>query len=375
MAGDLDRTVGALLLGILVTSVYVQLDHFRGYGITTMQTYMYAGRFPQDPQYIRWTVWVLFALDTAHIAFSWHMIYYYVIINFKNDAALEGAVCCPLTSMKITIIITAIITTIVHCFYAGRVFVFGETSSYSSPQSHSKLQELVPGLHDPRPVHNPTGFNLKTFPLIQHNTVVSSPLEAPPQPERSDSLGRQATVSVGLGSGTMADCVITASLVYLLRRHKSGFNLVVGVTFLVTVSSSISNTGGASSDNSAQQFSPMPFNMVFIALHLLLSKLYANSLLATLNFRDAHRGRGFHTDSRGGLNLTNVLRRADPPANGTAIVFCSTKDNDPDDTRRTPGDVGHSGVEEHQDSRSTPTFSLQIDGLVQVLPARAAHSV
>ncbi|KAH9929264.1 uncharacterized protein B0H18DRAFT_1209996 [Fomitopsis serialis] len=36
-------------------------------------------------------------------------------------------------------------------------------------------------------------------------------------------------------------------------------------------------------------FVTMPYNMIYMALHPLLSKLYANSLLATLNFRSIHR--------------------------------------------------------------------------------------
>lgn len=34
-------------------------------------------------------------------------------------------------------------------------------------------------------------------------------------------------VGVGLGAGTLADCIITGTLVYYLRKHKSGFNKCV----------------------------------------------------------------------------------------------------------------------------------------------------
>ncbi|KAI0739555.1 hypothetical protein C8Q80DRAFT_187744 [Daedaleopsis nitida] len=62
---------------------------------------------------------------------------------------------------------------------------------------------------------------------------------------------------------------------------------IVGIVFIVT-------------------FSIMPDNMIFLSLHLLLSKLYANSLLATLNFRSAHRGRGFETDDCITIPMTSM---------------------------------------------------------------------
>ena len=62
---DLNVTVGPLLIGCLVTAVYAlpQIDlcrtlternaRCRGYGIATMQSYMYWSRFPRDPKYIK----------------------------------------------------------------------------------------------------------------------------------------------------------------------------------------------------------------------------------------------------------------------------------------------------------------------------------
>ena len=31
-------------------------------------------------------------LDTAHVTLSWHMIYYYLILNFDNRPALDDSV-------------------------------------------------------------------------------------------------------------------------------------------------------------------------------------------------------------------------------------------------------------------------------------------
>ncbi len=40
-------------------------------------------------------------------------------------------------------------------------------------------------------------------------------------------------VGIGLGAGTLADCIITGTLVYYLRKHKSGFNKCVAVSAMV----------------------------------------------------------------------------------------------------------------------------------------------
>ncbi|KAI0632630.1 hypothetical protein C8Q77DRAFT_830955 [Trametes polyzona] len=267
MDTDVGLTVGALLLGTLITAV--------GYGITTTQTYMYRSRFPQDPWFIRWTVWTLLALDTTHIVFSWHLVYHYVVLNFGNHAALERVA----WSFSATIVITAIITTIVHCFYARRILILGNR------------RRLVPALILVLSVVRlALGFlacaqiiTLKTFQRVQHDTL--------------------ATVVVGLGSGTLADCVITTTLVYLLRTHKSQFSpgyvdesLTGRSTAVRTPKPDIALASYIGSLNSTldrivywtvnngvltsvvgvaflvTQFSHMPANMVFIALHLLLSK-------------------------------------------------------------------------------------------------------
>ena len=70
MGPSLNLTVGALLLGVLFTAVCVIILYLldvrpqvaqsipisSGFGITTMQTYLYMTRFPKDPKGIRWTV-------------------------------------------------------------------------------------------------------------------------------------------------------------------------------------------------------------------------------------------------------------------------------------------------------------------------------
>ncbi|KAM5539675.1 hypothetical protein V8D89_006784 [Ganoderma adspersum] len=271
MGSELNVTVGALLLGVLVTAV--------GYGITTMQTYMYIGRFPKDPWLIKSTVC---ALDTVHVTLSWHMIYYYLILNFDNRDALKDS---------ITIVLTAVITVIVHCFYARRVFILGGGNWI--------ITVVILSLSVVRLVFGCSNFQLKDLEVLPEKIT----------PE----------VGVGLGAGTLADCIITGTLVYYLRKHKSGFNKC----FLDKITYWTVNNGMLTSIVGLVvilTFSTMPTNMIYLSVHLLLSKLYANSLLATLNFRTSHRGRGIDTDATSYPMSTNVsIRRSGAP--NTSIGF------------------------------------------------------
>ncbi|EPS97871.1 hypothetical protein FOMPIDRAFT_1042713 [Fomitopsis schrenkii] len=273
MGTDLNKTVGALLIGTLLTTA--------GFGITTMQTYLWYRNYPRDPRMIRMVVWSLFALDVFHITLSMHVIYYYLILNYNNPPALQLSV----WSFDATVAVTAVITCISHGFYARRVFILGNRNWF--------LPLIIAILSSMR--------------LIFGCIVTGRMLEIKVLAELPHRIG--PLVGIGMGAGSLADWIITASLVFFLRRHRTGlddtnnlldkltywtvnnglFTSIVGVCVIITLLA-------------------MPYNMIYLAFHLLLSKLYANALLATLNYRKAHRGRGIEETTRG--HPTSSLRIA-----------------------------------------------------------------
>ncbi|KAL6307329.1 hypothetical protein BKA93DRAFT_100167 [Sparassis latifolia] len=250
-------TDGALLMGTFIASV--------AFGITLMQTYVYFTAFPNDPRLIHATVWVLLIFDTGHITLAWHMMYHWLILNFDNPEALGIVV----WSLNITVILTGLITLIVQSFYARRVFILSNRNWFLTITIIIlAIVRLVVGI-----VNAVKFFQLKYIALF---------------PKACGPI-----VGLSLGAGTAADVLITASLVYLLRGHKTGFNVtdtIVNRIVFYTV-----NTGLLTSVVGIVviiTFVSIPHDMIYFSIYLTLSKLYINALLATLNARRATRGCG-----------------------------------------------------------------------------------
>lgn len=211
------------------------------------------------------------------------MIYFYLVLNYNDPEALTRAV----WSFDITVVITAIITVISHCFYARRVYILGNRNWF--------LPVIILVLSALRL----TFGCVVTARMFQIKVLARLP----------DAMS--AYVGTGMGAGSLADCIITASLVYFLRTHRTGFSshtdsLLDKLTYWTVNCGLLPSIVGIAV---IICFIIMPDNMIYLALHLLLSKLYANALLATLNFRKAHRGRGV-TDDESSIPLSSM--RAGP---------------------------------------------------------------
>jgi len=108
---------------------------------------------------------------------------------------------------------------------------------------------------------------------------------------QADEIKTLASTALSLGVAT--DIFTAASLSYFLHRMRTGYkksDTLINRLIIYSV-----NTGTLTSVFSAAvliSYNMMPDNLIFIALYFLLSKLYANSCLATLNTRRFVHGRG-----------------------------------------------------------------------------------
>jgi len=99
--------------------------------------------------------------------------------------------------------------------------------------------------------------------------------------------------SIALSLGVATDIFTAASLSYFLHKMRTGYkrsDTLINRLIIYSV-----NTGLLTSVFSAAvlvTYNLMPANLIFIAFYFSLSKLYANSCLATLNTRRFVQGRG-----------------------------------------------------------------------------------
>ncbi|KAI0946477.1 hypothetical protein AcW1_009927 [Taiwanofungus camphoratus] len=92
---------------------------------------------------------------------------------------------------------------------------------------------------------------------------------------------------MGLSASVVADLIIATSLCVLLKRIRTGLprtDSILRVLMLYTINTGVLTSLCAISCLVA--YATMPDNYVFIAMYFVLSKLFLNSLLATLNARD-----------------------------------------------------------------------------------------
>ncbi|KAI6158166.1 hypothetical protein BKA82DRAFT_996587 [Pisolithus tinctorius] len=88
------------------------------YGITTLQTYMYYMHYSEDSSAIRVIVAATWILDTLHVSFMCHMLYYYLTTNYGNLMSLEYIV----WSFPASLLVNLLVVIVVQSFFAHRIY-------------------------------------------------------------------------------------------------------------------------------------------------------------------------------------------------------------------------------------------------------------
>ncbi|KAG1736994.1 hypothetical protein EDB19DRAFT_1006902 [Suillus lakei] len=102
-------TYGAILLGGFLAAALS--------GIVTVQSFIYIKLYPTDLAWRKAIVAVIWILDSIHTALVCASIWIYLIKNFGDTSKINDI---PET-VAMTIALTAILTFIVHCFFAHRI--------------------------------------------------------------------------------------------------------------------------------------------------------------------------------------------------------------------------------------------------------------
>ncbi|GJE99485.1 hypothetical protein PsYK624_157490 [Phanerochaete sordida] len=253
---DVNGTFGALLIGMIVTSIL--------YGITVLQSFTYYQTCAEgDGRVTKSAVALLWLVDTFDMALLSHVLYFYIVTNFGNFAALAGPV---VWSMSAHLMVTAATEVIVRTMFSLRVWtVSGGKWLPAFAVGFVTLLDLIFGIVVTVKSVGQTFFALEKI---------------------------EAFIFTEFATGLVGDTVIALLLSYYLYQSRTGFRRTdSAVTILMAY---VINTGlltAVTLTVNIVLFATEHSNFAFVALYFVISKLYVNAYLAMLNARTGIRQR------------------------------------------------------------------------------------
>ncbi|TFK56308.1 hypothetical protein OE88DRAFT_226 [Heliocybe sulcata] len=237
-----------------------------------MQAYLYFRTFKMDYWRIRAPVLVVWLFDVIHSGLICGGSWRYLIQNFGNDDIVDFI---PLP-IGLTVLVTATITFIVQTFFTNRVLVLSKKNWYiCGPMFLMALCRLVAAIAS-------TGLmiHLRSFDAFV--------------------FGYAWVFTLGLCCAATLDILITVSLCWYLTQSRTGISSmdqIVDAIMVYTINNGILTC--VCTVISLICWVVMPHNLIFLGIHFALSKLYANSFLATINTRETLRERSHASSERG----------------------------------------------------------------------------
>ncbi|KAI0087323.1 hypothetical protein BDY19DRAFT_246021 [Irpex rosettiformis] len=259
MSVDIVPTFGAALIGCL--------GMMGLYGITCIQSYIYFVFYPDDSRQNKALVWVLWCLDSLHIALVCHAIFHYLVNSFSNSSALAVGI----WSLWVSVIVNCLVSCVVQAFFTLRLYVLLE------PRVR---RWLIPIIALIVLAHFAFGVETAIFGLIEKEF------------EKMQTKLYIAALPFAVFA-VLSDLVIALCLCIKLHRTKSYLmtgNSVVNHLIIFAVNRCLLTVGATVLE--VVLFTVFPHGLWYLALDFAIGKLYANSLLATLNTRYSLRVRG-----------------------------------------------------------------------------------
>lgn len=288
MAVDIHETFGAGFIGGMVAAIL--------YGITTLQTYLYYVYYPSDTNGLKLLVGFIWVLDTLHVSLMCRALYYYLVTSFGNPDNLATGDWSLFTSLGLNLCMAVLVQT----YFAFRIYYLTRSSMRWWLTS---LLMLLVFAH--------FAFGLETVILM----FIKKEFTALSQ------ITLYAATPFAI-TAVLSDVFIAASLCILLHGNRSPVvetNTLVNTLIIYAINRCLLTSLVAVAEVIA--FAILPDSLWFIAIDFVIGKLYANSLLATLNSRSALRGRN-HTHDDGTsfrvntINLSGLQSSSDRDSTG-----------------------------------------------------------
>ncbi|KIK28313.1 hypothetical protein PISMIDRAFT_674025, partial [Pisolithus microcarpus 441] len=264
---------GATLIGGLVSAML--------YGITNLQTYVYYMHYSEDDSTTKFIVAIVWVMDTLHVSFMCHMLYYYLITNYGALMSLEYIV----WSFSASLVVNSFVITIVQLFFAHKIYHL----------SRRKLRWLVTA-----PiillVLAQFGFSMATAAVTLVNDTVTYATQA-----------RYYTAFPAVFTILLAEVLNTVSLCVLLYEKGSRSAVprtkrLLNTLIIYAVNRCLLTLPIVIAEATLDADNIVAWTM---ALTFLTPKLYANSFLASLNTRQHLRSQGSSLESDLGVNAVH----------------------------------------------------------------------
>ncbi|KAK7693114.1 hypothetical protein QCA50_002680 [Cerrena zonata] len=284
------------------------------YGVTTAQAYVYLLNCKEDSWRLKLMVAAVWILETLHTVFMLRIIYYDAIISFGDFESIAKID----WSIGLVLFAENCIVALVQGYYIRRIWILS---------GHMVL--LIIGL-----------VVLLAARIGFHTTSAVYTFISPTWVTFQGGFAANLCVEVANGLSASVDGIIAASMIFFLQRSRTPFKRTDGVLrWLMAYSVNTGLIMMIFSISIAITYSRVQGSLVFAGLVTIVSKLYANSFLGTLNARDIIRGkhlvqtttaldsRGFelpkyqnNTGSQGGLRhiaLAHTPMEFNSPLDGT----------------------------------------------------------
>ncbi|KAI0299867.1 hypothetical protein BC826DRAFT_715853 [Russula brevipes] len=245
--------VGPILIGNLLGWALL--------GVLTMQLYVYYLCFPRDAWWVKFTVYGLYLLDLVQTVFVTDVAWAALCAGWGNRKAL---VYTP-WGFSMTPIASGLISGWVEIFFAWRLWSIGRNTFWKAVTAVISAIALTQG-----GAAIAVGINFSRINNIERITELES------------------LTCVWLGGSAVADVIIAAGMVYLLISAKrKTWNKTTDrrITQLIrtTVETGVLSATAASLDLGL--YLAYSRNNLHVTIATVLSKLYSNALMASLNSR------------------------------------------------------------------------------------------
>ncbi|PBK63003.1 hypothetical protein ARMSODRAFT_1088800 [Armillaria solidipes] len=309
-------TFGACYIGSIIAAIL--------YGVSTLQVVIYYKRYPNDWWVYRYSVTLLWALDTFQVALSTHALYFYLITMFGD---LIGDLESDLWSMKLQLTLNNFLAVLyaIRLWKLGRyfhkilpcfVFLAVATSLSNNIVLARAYAESVVFRH----------YDMQIWPMKCKRTFKTGPgppgitLDSHTVPNLLSVSIIKKSMYIFFATIEAADLIIVPMMCYYL--HKSRRNTMFSTTAarLLRLMRLVLISGLATCVLSLIiiiAYVVWPDSLIFVGFHFILSKSYINSLLAMFNSRSVEQLNNRATE-RGVKALPAVLQMTPHRSEGNA---------------------------------------------------------